>query len=81
MDNRLWSGLLGAPAIFNRLSNAIVRMMAQRVFSAVVNCLDDFLTIGNTHAECQQGLVSLIHLLHSLGFNVSGQRLFLQLSR
>ena len=71
VDNRLCFGLSSAPAIFNRLSNAIVRMMSRRSFTAVVNYLDDFLIICRTHAECQQGLATLISLLYSLGFNIS----------
>ncbi|KAL9963440.1 hypothetical protein ACROYT_G026951 [Oculina patagonica] len=74
VDNRLCFGVSCAPAIFNRLSNAIVRMMARRGFQSVVNYLDDFLIIGNTHAECQQGLITLIRLLHLLGFNVSWKK-------
>ena len=74
VDNRLCFGVSCAPAIFNRLSNAIVRMMARRGFHSVVNYLDDFLIIGNTQAECQQGLITLIRLLHSLGFNVSWKK-------
>ena len=61
VDNRLCFGL----------SNAIVRMMVRRGFRAVVNYLDDFLIIGSTKEECQRGLVTLINLLHFLGFNVS----------
>ena len=75
VDNRLCFGLSCAPSIFNRLSNAIVRMMARRGFHAVINYLDDFLIIGNTYAECQRGLVTLINLLHSLGFNVSWHKI------
>ena len=37
VDNRLCFGLSCAPFIFNRISNAIVRMMARRGFRAVVN--------------------------------------------
>ena len=74
VDNRLCFGVSCAPAIFNRLSNAIIRMMARRGFHSVVNYLDNFLIIGNTHAECQQGLITLIRLLHSLGFNVSWKK-------
>lgn len=74
VDNRLCFGLSCAPSIFNRLSNAIVRMMARRGFHAVINYLDDFLIIGSTQAECQLGLVTLINLLHSLGFNVSWRK-------
>ena len=71
VDNRLCFGLSCAPSIFNRLSNAIVCMMARRGFHAVINYLDDFLIIGNFQAECLRGLVTLNNFLHSLGFNVS----------
>ena len=70
MDN-LCFGVSCAPAIFYRLSNAIVYMMARRGFPAIVNYLDDFLIIGNTYAECQHDVTTLINLLHSLGFNIS----------
>ena len=43
VDNWLCFGLSCAPSIFNRLSNAIVRMMARRGFHAVINYRDDFL--------------------------------------
>ena len=48
VDNRLCFGVSCAPATFNRLSNAIVRMMARRGLPAIVHYLDDFLIIGNT---------------------------------
>lgn len=73
VDNRLCFGLSCAPFIFNRISNAIVRMMGRRGFRAVVNYLDDFL-IGSTQEECQRGLLTLINLLHYLGFNVSWRK-------
>ena len=69
--NRLCFGLSCSPAIFNGLSNAIVRMMSSRGFTAIVNYLHDFFIIGNTYAECQNGLPTFINLLHSLGFNIS----------
>ena len=74
VDNRLCFGLSYAPFIFNRISNTIVRTMARRGFRAVVNFLDDFLIIGSTKEECQRGLVTLINLLHYLGFNVSWRK-------
>ena len=40
--------------------------MTRSGFSVIVNHLDDFLIIGNTHAECQQDLATLINLLYSL---------------
>ena len=58
---------------FQPIANAIVRMMVRRGFRAVVNYLD-FLIIGSTKEECQRGLVTLINLLHYLGFNVSWRK-------
>ena len=74
VDNRLCFGVSCAPAIFNRLSIAIVCMMARRSFHFIVNYLDDFLIIDQTKAECQQGLLALVWLLHSLRFNVSRKK-------
>ena len=74
VDNRLCFGFSCAPFIFNRISNAIVRMMARRGFRAVVSYLDDFLIIGSTKEESQRGLVTFINLLHYLGFNVSWRK-------
>ena len=48
--------------------------MARCGFRAVVNYLDDFLIIGSTKEECRRGLVTLINLLHYLGFNVSWRK-------
>ena len=81
VDNWLSFGLFCAPSIFNRPSNAIVRMMARCGFHAMINYHDDFLIIRSTRAEWQIGLVTLIRLLHSLGFNVwAGVKSFLLLS-
>jgi len=71
VDSRLCFGLSCAQFIFNHISNAIVRMLARHGFCAVVNYLDDFAIIGSTREECQWGLVTLISLLHYLGFNMS----------
>jgi len=74
LNNRLCFGLSCAPSIFNRLSNAIVRVMHRRGFSCVINYLDHFLIIGKSRDDCQRALLSLINLLHSLGFKVSWKR-------
>ena len=74
VDNRLCFGVSCTPSIFNRISNAIARMMARRGFPAVVNYLDDFLIIGSTQEECQRGLATLINLLHYVGFSVSWRK-------
>ena len=56
-------------------------MMARCGFHAMINYHDDFLIIRSTRAEWQIGLVTLIRLLHSLGFNVwAGVKSFLLLS-
>ena len=74
VDNRLCFGLSCAPSIFNRLSNAIVRVMHRCGFSCVINYLDHFLIISKSRDDCQRALLSLINLLHSLGFKVSWKR-------
>lgn len=74
MDNRLSFGLSCAPAIFHRLSNAIVRMMSLRGFTAVVSYLDDFVLIGRTNAERQNDPATLIALLHSRGFKIGWKK-------
>ena len=74
MDNHLCFGVSCVPVIFNRHYNAVVHMMARRGYLAIVNYLDDFVIIGNTHAECQHGLITLFNLLHSLGFNISWKK-------
>ena len=56
-----------------RLSKAIVRMMFRPGFRSVINYLNDFLVIGKTCEECQQGLITLIRLLLLLGFNIVGK--------
>ena len=72
VDNRLCNGLSCTLAIFNRLSNAIVHMMSRCGFTAIVNYLDDFLIIGRTHTECQNGLDI------PLGLTLVGNKLFLR---
>ena len=74
VDIRLCFGLSCAPSIFNRLSNAIVRMMARCGFHAVMIYVNNFLIIRSTQAERQMRLVTLIRLLHSLGINVSWRK-------
>lgn len=56
-------------AIFIRLSNAIIKMMARRGFHSIVF----FLVVGKTNAVCQYGLMTLIRMLHSLGLAQAGK--------
>ena len=52
-------------------SNAVVGMMVQHSFHSIVSYIDGFFIVGKTKAECQQGLLALIKLLHSISFYVS----------
>ena len=71
VDNRLCFGFSFSLAIFTRLSNATVCLMARRGFSAIVDYLDDFVIIRNTYT-LNVNMVSpplLIVFIHS-GFNI-----------
>ena len=50
-------------------------MMARRGFSNIVNYLDDFLIVASSREECLRAQLTLIHLLHSLGFQVNWSKL------
>ena len=53
VDTRLPYGGRRAPGIFNRLTQAVKRMMARRGYSATDVYLGDFLVIRATWQECQ----------------------------
>ena len=74
-DNFLCFGLKNAPSIFHRISCALTRMMARNGFSNIVNYLDDFLIVASSREECLRAQLTLIHLLHSLGFQVNWSKL------
>ena len=74
-DNFLCFGLKNAPSIFHRISCALTRMMARKGFSNIVNYLDDFLIVAYSREECLPAQLTLIHLLHSLGFQVNWSKL------
>ena len=74
-DNFLFFSLKNAPSIFHRISCAITRMMARKGFGNIVNYLDDFLIVASSREECLRAQLTLIHLLHSLGFQVSWSKL------
>ena len=74
-DNFLCFGLKNAPSIFHRISCALTRMMARKGFSNIVNYLDDFLIVASSREECLRAQLTLIHLLHSLGFQVNWSKL------
>ena len=70
VDTRLPFGGRSAPGIFHRLTQAVRRMMERRGFLVIVY-LDDFLVVGATKEECQQGYDTLCNLLTNLGFQLS----------
>ena len=74
MDTRLPFGGRSAPGIFHRITQAVRRMMARRGFIVIVY-LDDFLVIGNTKQECQNGFDTLCELVVSLGFQLSPSKI------
>ena len=73
-DTRLPFGSAKSCQIFQRLTDAIVRMISKRGHT-VVAYLDDFLVIGKTFAECKKGMIELHDLLTSLGFVVNEEKL------
>ena len=70
-DTKLPFGSRLAPGIFHRLTQAVKRMMARRVFTATVAYLDDFFICGRTVNECATALSTLITLLRQLGFRIN----------
>ena len=75
VDNFLCFGLSCAPGIFSRISDAIQRRMAAHGYQCV-NYLDDYCIIHSDYSTCQSGLMTLIHLLISLGFSISWRKVF-----
>ena len=70
VDNYLCFGLSIAPAIFNRISCAIVRMM-ERAGHKCLSYLDDFLVVAETFLACRSAQYYLINLLIRLGFAIN----------
>ena len=73
VDNYLCFGLSIAPAIFNRISCAIVRMI-ERAGHVCLSYLDDFLLIGDSYDTCRAALLYLIKLLIELGFAINWKK-------
>lgn len=70
VDTRLPFGSRKAPAIFNRITQSVCRMMTRKGYSVVVY-LDDFFLVAATKEECTQALNVLLALLRGLGFQIS----------
>ena len=71
VDSRLPFGARKSPAIFNRITQSVRRMMQRRGFQSCVVVLDDFLIVGPSFREVTEALNCLIQLLRSLGFRIN----------
>ena len=71
IDTRLPFGARLAPAQFNKLTQAVRRIMSSRGFNGLICYLDDFLIIAKTADECRARCLELIKLLRSLGFAIN----------
>ena len=77
VDTRLPFGSRKSPSIFNRLTQAIRRMMANRGYP-IVAYLEDFFIVGTNKEICQQAFSILLALLRRLGFYISYSKIVCQ---
>ena len=73
-DCKLPFGARKSPAIFNRLTQAVKRMMARRGFQNCSVYLDDFLIAEPDFEKCAMAMNTLIKLLRSLGFRINWKK-------
>ena len=71
VDTRLCFGARLAPGIFNRLTQAVCRIMARIGYEKTIYFVDDFLVMAEDKITCTAGLNTLISLLRELGFAIS----------
>ena len=71
VDTRLPFGASKAPYIFNELTQAVRRIMANKGFPKVVVYLDDFFIEGSSYNECNTAMHVLLSLLRELGFAIN----------
>ena len=70
VDTRLPFGARLSPGHFNRLTQAVCRMMKRRGYK-VISYLDDFWLTDTTEEGCKNALQTLISLLRELGFSIA----------
>ena len=75
-DTRLCFGGRRSPGIFHHLTQSVKRMMNRRGFQGIVVCLDDFLIVSLSQAQCDLALTTLRELLLDLGFKLVLPRWF-----
>jgi hypothetical protein len=73
IDTRLPFGASLSPHIFNTLSQAVRHIIASYgvPISGIVAYLDDFWLAAESYEECQQMLLTTIHILRRLGFTIA----------
>lgn len=74
VDTRLCFGISCAPYIFQTISNFVVKCMRRRGFSHVYAYLDDYILINQSFEQCATAQLTLIRLLHSLGFVIAWKK-------
>lgn len=74
VDNFVCFGARVAPACFNRLTDAVSRMMGKRGYICQ-NYLDDFICYGLSYEECVSAQLCLIEILRRLGFYINWSKL------
>ena len=73
-DIRLPFGSSKGPMVFNRLSQAVKRMMSRRGYNNIVVYLDDFLIVEKSYEKCVEAQRVLLSLLVKLGFQISWKK-------
>ena len=71
VDCRLPFGAAASPEIFNELSQAVCRIMADRGSPGIVCYLDDYLVVSESFQKCLSTLNELMSVLRFLGFSIS----------
>ena len=74
VDTKLPFGGRRLPEIFNRLTQAVRRIMARKGFNSMVVYLDDFLIIGETKEAREAAFDALLSLLQNLGFRINWKK-------
>lgn len=74
VDTRLCFGLKSAPFIFTQVSNFVVRCLARRGSTSIVNYLDDYICVESSKERCLYVQSVLVYFLHYLGFRVSWKK-------
>lgn len=70
VDTRLPFGAKKSPMIFNELTQAVRRIMAEKGYRNIVVYLDDFLVVESSYELCQETMNVLLSVLRELGFRI-----------